>query len=74
MSGKHIGFNICPLVTEFYSGQDRQQTHIRTQATCDLHGRVFLTKIHCPLNFSKNIVSLVHHGAYCALVMHIAPS
>ncbi len=27
----------------------------------------------CPLNFSKNIVSLVHHGAYCALVVHIAP-
>ncbi len=26
------------------------------------------------LNFSKNIVSLVHHGAYCALVVHIAPS
>ncbi len=27
-----------------------------------------------PLNFSKNIVSLVHHGAYCALIVHIAPS
>ncbi len=27
-----------------------------------------------PLNFSKNIVSLVHHCAYCALVVHIAPS
>ncbi len=27
-----------------------------------------------PLNFSKNIVPLVHHGAYCALVVHIAPS
>ncbi len=27
-----------------------------------------------PLNFSKNIVSLVHHGAYCALMVHIAPS
>ncbi len=26
-----------------------------------------------PLNFSKNIVSLVQHGAYCALVVHIAP-
>ncbi len=26
------------------------------------------------LNFSKNIVSLVHHGAYCALVVHIASS
>ncbi len=39
------------------------------------------TKIHCepknhqrPLNFSKNIVSLVHHGAFCALLVHIAPS
>ncbi len=27
-----------------------------------------------PLNFSKNIVSLVHRGAFCALVVHIAPS
>ncbi len=27
-----------------------------------------------PLNFSKNIVSLVHRGAYCALMVHIAPS
>ncbi len=27
-----------------------------------------------PLNFSKNIVSLVHHGAYCAFLVHIAPS
>ncbi len=27
-----------------------------------------------PLNFSKNIVSLVHHSAYCAFVVHIAPS
>ncbi len=26
-----------------------------------------------PLNFSKNIVSLVHHGAYYALVVHIVP-
>ena len=25
------------------------------------------------LNFSKNIVSLVHHGAHCVLVVHIAP-
>ncbi len=27
-----------------------------------------------PLNFSKNIVSLVHRGAYCAWVVHIATS
>ncbi len=28
---KQIGFKICPLVTEFYSGQDRQQTHTHTR-------------------------------------------
>ncbi len=26
-----------------------------------------------PLNFSKNIVSLVHHGAYRALMVHMYP-
>ena len=30
-------------------------------------------KIQGTLNFSKNIVSLAHHGVHCALVVHIAP-
>ncbi len=34
---------------------------------------IFHTYHQGPLNFSKDIVSLVHHGAYCALVVHIAP-
>ncbi len=35
-------------------------------------GRITVTTV-API-VPKNMVSLVHHGAYCALMVHIAPS